>query len=291
MTLVPAPIPILDGIAGVAASYDVWLCDVWGVLHDGVAVFEYAADACRRFRDQGGVVVLLSNSPRPAGAVIGQLDGLGWPRAAFDSLVTSGDVTRGLLRERPGARIFHLGPDRDQPIFDHLDVALARPEEADLVLCSGLFDDTQEKPDDYAPLLTELMARGLPMLCANPDLMVERGDRLVYCAGSLAHAYQALGGQVTYAGKPHAPIYDLAFRRIPEHLGRAPERARVLAIGDGLKTDMAGAADAKLDALFVASGLHVEAGRGAGALDPAEIARLFADMGFRPIAALPSLRW
>lgn len=286
MTVAAPPIPILSGIAPLAARYEAWLCDVWGVLHNGVSVFAEAAEACRRFRHDGGAVVLISNSPRPAGAVVAQLDGLGFPRQAFDSLVTSGDVTRALLRARRGAAVFHLGPERDLPLFEGLDVRLVPPQEAELVLCSGLFDDTSEGPDDYAALLTELVARGLPMLCANPDLVVERGARLVYCAGALAQAYAALGGCVTYAGKPHRPIYDLALQRLPEHVGHAVEPARILAIGDGVKTDMAGAAATGLDALYVASGVHLE-----GELTPGRIAALFADCGVRPIAAVARLRW
>ncbi len=291
MTFHSSPIPILDGLSGLAPRYDAWLCDVWGVLHDGVRVFDAAAETCRAYRAQGGTILLVSNSPRPAARVVQQLDAFGMPREGYDGIVTSGDVTRAILRDRPGARVFHLGPERDKPIFEELDLTFAPPSEADLVVCSGLFDDTTESPDDYADLLQELKARTLPMLCANPDLQVERGDKLVYCAGAIAHAYEALGGEVVYSGKPYLPIYELAFRRLPEHAGRVIPQDRVLAIGDGLKTDMAGAAAAGLDALFVASRLHLGGRPDGHALEEAAVASLFAGQPHRPIAALAGLTW
>lgn len=291
MTLHSSPIPILDGLSGLAPRYDAWLCDVWGVLHDGVRVFDAAAATCRAFRAQGGTILLVSNSPRPASRVVQQLDRFGMPREGYDGIVTSGDVTRAILRDRPGARVFHLGPERDKPIFEGLDLSFAPPSDADLVVCSGLFDDTTEGPDDYADLLQEMKTRTLPMLCANPDLQVERGDRLVYCAGAIAQAYEALGGEVVYSGKPYLPIYDLAFRRLPEHAGRVVPHERVLAIGDGLKTDMAGAAAAGLDCVFVASGLHLGGRADGHTLEEAAVASLFAGQPHRPIAALARLTW
>lgn len=284
-------IPILKGIAELAPRYDAWFCDVWGVLHDGEQAFPAAAEACCTYRGGGGAIILVSNSPRPAASVVAQLDAFGMPREGYDILVTSGDVTRALLRERPGVRVFHLGPERDKPIFEGLDLSFAGPAEADLVVCSGLFDDRTETPDDYAGLLSELKARALPMLCANPDLKVERGTELVYCAGALAQAYEALGGEVTYSGKPYRPIYDLAFRRLPEHAGRILPASRVLAIGDGLKTDLAGAAVAGFDAVFVASGLHLGDRADAHGLSETELAALFADQPHRPVAALARLKW
>lgn len=284
-------IPVIDSVADLARRYDAWLCDIWGVMHNGERAHGEAAEACRRFRAQGGAVVLISNSPRPAPNVVRQLDRFGVPREAYDSVATSGDVTRALVRDRPGARVFHLGPDRDRPIFEGLDVALVGPEEAEIVVCSGLVNDATETPDDYAALLAALRARALPMICANPDLKVERGERLVYCAGALAEAYAAMGGTVTHAGKPHRPLYELAFRRLAEHLGRPVDRRRVLAIGDGLKTDMAGAAANGLDALFIASALHLDAGARQRRLDEAQVAALFEGEPSPPIAAMDGLKW
>ena len=280
------PIPILSSIAGLAERADAWIVDIWGVLHNGVAAFAPATAACRQFRDGGGTVVLVSNAPRPNPSIIQQLDGLGVPRAAYDAIVTSGDVTRGLIGELAGKPIFHLGPPRDLPLFEGLDTDLVKPKAARAIVCTGLNDDRTETPETYRTLLTGLHNRGVPMVCANPDLKVERGNQVVYCAGALAELYGAMGGKVTYAGKPYLPIYDQAFATIARLRGREVAKARILAIGDGVKTDLAGAHAAGLESVFVASGIHV-----GSALDQAALNRLFADVPFRPIAALDRLAW
>ena len=288
----PAPsIPVIDSVAALAPDYDAWLCDIWGVMHNGVEAFASAADACERFRASGGTVILISNAPRPSSAVRRQLDRIGVPAGAYDAIVTSGDVTRGLLTREPGRRVHHLGPERDKPIFDGLDISFAAPAGADVVLCSGLDDDTVETPDDYAERLGEMRTLGLPMICANPDLMVERGEALVYCAGALAVAYADLGGEVVYAGKPHLPIYEMALEQAGAARGAAIDKGRVLAIGDGLRTDIAGARAAGLDALFVASGLHVKDASKGKALDEAQLSALFAEDGTLPVAAQTRLAW
>jgi len=282
-------IPVIDGIVQMSADYQLMLCDVWGVLHNGRDVFAGAIEACGAFRAAGGTVVLISNSPRPCGPLIEQLDGLGVPRDVYDAVVTSGDVTRSHLSERGGARVFHLGPERDKGIFEGLDVVFAEPDDAEIVVCSGLFDDTSETPDDYGDMLSRLRDRALVMICANPDLMVERGETLVYCAGALAQAYERLGGEVIYAGKPHLPIYQRALAQGANARGGDVPLACVVAIGDGLETDMVGAARAGIDALFVASGLHVA--ERDGQLDEGVVRGLFAGHAVKPIAALSSLRW
>ena len=294
MSEVSDSIPILGGIGPVCAGYDLMLCDVWGVLHNGRDVFAGAVEACRVFRSAGGVVVLVSNSPRPCGPLIEQLDGLGVPRDIYDGVVTSGDVTRSHLSGRGGVRVFHLGPERDRGICEGLDVVFAGPDEAELVVCSGLFDDINETPADYADLLARLRDRALRMICANPDLMVERGAVLVYCAGALAQAYEALGGDVLYAGKPHPPIYERALALGGEVRGAAVALERVVAIGDGLETDMAGAARAGIDALYVASGLHLADQGGAdpsAVLNEDVVRELFAGHAVKPIAAVARLCW
>jgi len=234
--------------------------------------------------------VLLSNSPRPSPAVQEQLREFGVPDGAYDATVTSGDLTRHELGKHAGARVFHLGPERDRAIFAGLDIALTGPEEAELVVCSGPFNDDVETPDDYTGLLGALAARGLLMICANPDHMVERGHRLVYCAGALAAVYETFGGKVIYAGKPHVPVYELALETAGRLAGETLDRARVLAIGDGLKTDIAGAGSFGIDAVFVASGLHAP-GEGGEALDAAHLTQLFGQEGRRPIAAMRGLQW
>jgi HAD superfamily hydrolase (TIGR01459 family) len=277
-------------VQDIGKGYRAWFVDIWGVMHNGRTAFPEAAAATRAFRQAGGIVVLLSNSPRPSPAVQEQLREFGVPDGAYDATVTSGDLTRHELGKHAGARVFHLGPERDRAIFDGLDITLAGPEEAELIVCSGPFNDDVETPDDYTGLLGALAARGLLMICANPDHMVERGHRLVYCAGALAAVYETLGGKVIYAGKPHVPVYELALETAGRLAGETLDRDRVLAIGDGLKTDIAGAGSFGIDAVFVASGLHAP-GEGGEALDAAHLAELFGQEGRRPIAATRGLQW
>lgn len=295
MTVTAPEIPVLASIKDLGSRYAAWLVDIWGVMHNGRHAFVRAVAANQEFRAQGGVVVLLSNSPRPSPGVQEQLRRLGVPDDAYDATVTSGDLTRHELAKHEGAVVYHLGPERDRPIFQGLDVRLGGTEDAELVVCSGLFDDETETPDDYAGLLRALAARLLPMICANPDHLVERGDNLVWCAGALAAIYEKEGGSVIYAGKPYAPIYLLALETISPLAGRDVARSRVLAIGDGVNTDIAGATALGIDSVFVASGLHVPANSGgeagAEALDPLHLAELFAGSKGRPLGAMPALVW
>jgi HAD superfamily hydrolase (TIGR01459 family) len=246
----------ISGLSEIADDYRFILCDVWGVLHDGLHAHSAAGDALARFRASGGRVILITNAPRPAAKVVQQLDRLGADPAAFDDIVTSGDVARGFLSGRAGAKIFHLGPERDRPIYDGLNNPLVDENSATLISCTGLFDDTIETPDDYAEQLERLASRRLPMLCVNPDRVVERGNQLVWCAGALAERYAALGGETIIVGKPHAPIYDMALERLANVAECAVARERVLAIGDGVATDLRGAFDQNIDILFVTDGIH-----------------------------------
>lgn len=284
-------IPVLSSIATLAGGYDAWLGDIWGVLHNGERPSPGAVDSCRRFREARGIVVLISNSPRPCGMVEAQLAHIGVPANCYDAIVTSGDTTRNVVAQRPGERVFHLGPERDKPLIEGLDVKLDDVEGAEYVLCSGLYDDMRETPDDYAELLARIRSRDLPMICANPDLMVEKGDRLIYCAGALAAAYEKLGGKVIYTGKPHKPIYDMALACIAEIKGAAVERANILCIGDGVKTDMAGAAAAGMDALFIASALHFDGASNDAPLDADTLNALFSESVIKPVAAQKRLMW
>jgi HAD superfamily hydrolase (TIGR01459 family) len=295
MTITAPEIPVIASIREIGSGYRAWLVDIWGVMHNGHRAFAPAVAATRNFRQQGGTVVLLSNSPRPSPGVQEQLSRLGVPPSSYDATVTSGDLTRHELRKHNHPRVFHLGPERDLPIFAGLDVTLVPRDEADLIVCSGLFDDETETPADYVAILKELAARKLPMICANPDHLVERGHQLVYCAGALAAVYEREGGSVVYAGKPHAPIYELALETIASIAGRAVAKDEVLAIGDGVQTDIAGAAGFGVDAVFVASGVHAPANSGgeagAEALDRAHLAELFAAAKRRPLAAMSALDW
>jgi HAD superfamily hydrolase (TIGR01459 family) len=295
MTVAAANIPVLDTIRALAPRYRAWLVDIWGVMHNGHRAFPRAVAATRAFRHEGGIVILLSNSPRPSPSVKEQLRRLGVPDDAYDATVTSGDLTRHELQKHKSATVFHLGPERDRPIFAGIDVRLGKPEQAELIVCSGLFDDETETPEDYAELLTALAARKLPMICANPDRLVERGDRLVWCAGALAAAYEKAGGTVVYAGKPYPPIYALACETVASLAGRAVPKDHILAIGDGIHTDIAGATEAGIASLFIASGLHVPGNSGgeaqASGLDAPHLDRLFAQLNPRPIAAMRALAW
>jgi HAD superfamily hydrolase (TIGR01459 family) len=284
----PAGIPILASISALATLADVWLSDVWGVIHNGRAAFPAAVDACVRFRAQGGTVVLLTNAPRPDSAVAQTLARLGAPREAWDAIVTSGDVTRDLVRPWGRRPLFHLGPARDAGVFDGLDVSFVAAEAAEVVVCTGLFDDETETPETYRPMLERFVKRRTPMICANPDVFVERGNRLISCAGGIAQLYQALGGEVAYAGKPYAPIYQRAFDIVSSLRGTPVPKDRILAIGDGLKTDLQGAGEAGLRSVFIASALHVEPGRD---FDEALLAELFAAYPHPPIAAQAAFRW
>ena len=286
-------IPVIDSIREIGGSRRAWFVDIWGVMHNGRDAFPDASVATRAFRDTGGVVVLLSNSPRPSPALQEQLRLIGVPDEAYDATVSSGDLTRHELSKHKNARVFHLGPARDLPIFDQAAVSLASPEEAELIVCSGLFDDEVETPEDYVDLLTNLAARNLPMICANPDQKVESGHRLIYCAGALAAAYESLGGDVVYAGKPHLPVYELAFEtasRIAAARGETITKSDVLAIGDGAKTDIIGAGVFGVPSVFVASKLHAP-DESVGFLDSEHLAALFAEEPSPPIAATHSLRW
>ena len=288
MSLSTETIPVIDAIAPLGKGYAAWLVDIWGVMHNGVRAFPPAVEATRRYREQGGIVILLSNSPRPSKPLQRQLTNLGASEESYDTTVSSGDLTRHELAKHAGARIFHLGPERDLPIFKDLDLTRVDAKDAELVVCTGLFNDETETPEDYEVLLRELAGRKLTMLCANPDHLVERGHSLVYCAGALAQLYEEDGGEVIYAGKPYLPIYELAEETIAGIAGRKVARSEILAIGDGIRTDMAGAAEFGLDAVFVASGLHVGPGR--EGLDDLRLAELFEGRK-APRAAMPALAW
>jgi HAD superfamily hydrolase (TIGR01459 family) len=282
----PSTIPIVTSIAPLAEGRQAWLVDGWGVVHNGIEPFAAACDACVRFRLAGGIVVLLSNAPRPAPSVASQLDRIGVPRFAWDAILSSGDAARAMIGDLQGP-IFHLGPERDLSLFDGLNVQMSGPEAAQAVVCTGLFDDEIETPADYAELLAGFAGRHLPMVCANPDLAVERGSKLVHCAGALAQAYEQLGGKVQYAGKPYLPIYELAFALIDKLKGHAVPKSKILALGDGVRTDIKGAAEAGVASVFIVSGVHIAG----SAIDQATLTELFAGLPANPIAAMAGLAW
>jgi len=286
MTELPKTIAALDALSG---RYSALLCDVWGVVHNGEMHFPDAAAALAKARAAGVAVVLITNSPRRSRDVVAQLRAIGVPDQAYDRVVTSGDVTRDLIAQGP-RMIFHLGPDRDASLFDGLDVEPVEEFEAQGVVCTGLFEDEVETPADYAELLQRLRARNLPFICANPDIIVERGERLIWCAGALARDYAQMGGRTLIAGKPHAPIYRAALQAAADVLGREPDRAEVLAIGDGVMTDVKGGADNGLDVLYVSGGIHARDYGEPLAPDPERLAAFLEKHGYSPVAVIPRLR-
>ena len=244
----------IESLQDIVSHYDVALCDVWGVLHNGIDAFAAASEALVKARAAGMTVVLITNSPRPSPGVIGQLKMIGVADGAFDRIVTSGDVTRELIARGP-KKVFLLGPDRDHPILDGLDVERVGEGEAEAIVCTGFFDDETETPEDYHDMLVAFEARKVPMICANPDLVVERGHRIIPCAGALAVYYNQLGGETRIAGKPHTPIYEAALAAVRDVRGDVA-LDRVVAIGDGLPTDVRGALDYGLDLLYISGGIH-----------------------------------
>jgi HAD superfamily hydrolase (TIGR01459 family) len=243
------------GLHSIVENYDCILCDVWGVLHNGKAIWPDAAEALSKARDAGVTVVMITNAPRPQGPVLQQLQRMNCPEGVFDDLVTSGDVTRALISELDGP-VYHIGPERDYALYEGLNVSFAEPAEAAGIVCTGLFDDYNEHPDDYVERFREYVSLNLPFICANPDIVVEVVDKLLWCAGALAREYDTLGGETKIVGKPYAPMYDEALSRAEAVRGTAIDRKRVLGIGDGLPTDLLGAANNGIDCLFVTNGIH-----------------------------------
>jgi HAD superfamily hydrolase (TIGR01459 family) len=280
---------IIASLADLSGAYSAILCDVWGVVHNGEWHFPQAALALATARAARLPVVLITNSPRRSADVVAQMNAIGVPADAYDRIVTSGDVTRDLIAEGP-RKIFHIGPDRDFTLYDGLGVDLVEEFEASGVVCTGLFDDEVEKPSDYADLLRRLRARDLPFICANPDIVVERGERLIWCAGALARDYAQLGGRTLIAGKPYAPVYEVAMREVTLLLGHPVERSQVLAIGDGMMTDIKGAADNGFDVLYVSGGIHARDYGDTLQPDPARLAAFLEKHGYRPVAVIPRLQ-
>jgi len=281
-----AALPFVQHLRDVALGVDIILSDIWGVIHDGLTAFPEACDALQTFRADGGTVVLITNAPRPADSVQRQLHKLGVQDAAYDAIVSSGDLTRQFVAAHPGSLLL-IGPDRDHSIVRGLEVEFAPLGAADTIVCTGLFDDETETPDDYREMLAQALARRLPLICANPDIVVERGDRLIYCAGAIAELYRTLGGEVIFYGKPYPPIYDRALGLARALRGGS---GRVLAIGDSVRTDLAGANAMGLDCLFLTRGIHADEFKGLDQLDDAAVRQFFGETK-PPLALMHALRW
>jgi len=247
----------ISGLGHIADDYDAALVDIWGVIHNGREGFPDAIEALQRFREERGPVVLISNSPRPSIAIPAQFDEVGVPHNVYDAIVTSGDATIDELARRAPGPAFKLGPERDDKLYENLALNFSELEHAKFITCTGLFDDDVETPDDYTDLLGQARELNIPMVCANPDIRVKKGDKLIYCGGALAQSYEDMGGEVIYAGKPYEAIYRLSRAWLKELTGYELDRSRVLAIGDNIHTDLLGAQNQNYDALFVADGLSV----------------------------------
>jgi len=287
-------VPVLiAGLSEIADRYDVVLCDVWGVIHNGREAFAQACAALTRFQETRGPVVLISNAPRPSSDVVSQLRSLGVPDTAWSGFVTSGDATREALAARAPGPAWAIGPARDGSLYAGTGVALAEtPQEAAFISATGLFDDEVETPEDFRTRLAACAERRLLMICANPDIVVQRGDKMIYCAGALAALYETLGGEVLMAGKPHAPIYAAAYAAAERLVGRPLPKTRLLAIGDGLVTDVKGAANEGLPVLFIASGIHgADTLTPEGRIQPDRLAALLTQAGATADYATASLGW
>lgn len=287
---------IVETLAEVSDRYDAVFCDLWGCLHDGIIAFPEAVDALRAFRAKGGKVVLLTNAPRPRAEVARQLDRFGVPTDCWDTITTSGDSARAaMFRGVIGEKVWFMGFDEDQTFFEPLKVIEdpVKIERVDLedatgIACLGPFDPHAD-PDVNRPQFLYAKQKGLKLLCANPDIVVDRGETREWCAGALAQLYEQMGGEALYFGKPHPPIYDLARRRLAE-LGNLPPDTRVLAIGDGINTDVRGALGEDLDVMFVTGGLAaVETGTDRQP-DPEALADYIADVEMAPTYAIGYLR-
>jgi len=288
---------LLAGFAPLAERYHGFVLDLWGVVHDGVKPYPGAVDCLARLRASGRRSVLLSNAPRRAHVAQAAMRAMGIADDLYDGILTSGEAVHRALRDRRdpwfaalGRRVLHIGPVRDRNVFDSLDLTeVATPDEAEFVLNPGPDDHTPNQTvEDFLPLLRRCRAADLPMICANPDLEVIRGGVRVICAGALAQAYAALGGEVRSLGKPDPAIYASVF----DMLGIA-DRRRILAVGDSLRTDIAGATAAGIDAAWVIGGIHAEElGAVDGTLPPAEVLqRAAAAHKLEPVAALPAFAW
>jgi HAD superfamily hydrolase (TIGR01459 family) len=278
----------VEQLRDLVGGVEVVLSDIWGVVHNGIEAFPEACEALHTYRQQGGTVILITNAPRPADSVQRQLRKLGIADDTYDAIVSSGDLTRHFVADHPGKKIFWVGPERDSSLHRGLDAAIGPLEQADYIICTGLFDDETESAEDYRTMMLQALERKLPLICANPDIVVERGDRLIYCAGAIAELYRELGGEVIFYGKPHRPIYERAMQLAAERRGHAAALSRVLAIGDSVRTDLAGAHGFGIDLLFVTRGIHSEEFEGIDQLDPASVKELF---GHPPRALTRELRW
>lgn len=283
--------PILTEARDLLTDYDVIFCDVWGVVHNGRTAYVDGCAALTRFRKQGGTVILVSNAPRTAKSVAGILDEKGVPTDCWDAIVSSGDLALAHASAEAFEAVHHIGPDRDLDLFDAALVTRVPLADAEAVLCTGLIHDRTETAEHYRPLLLEARGAGLPFICANPDLVVDVGGDLLPCAGSIAAVYEELGGEVYWAGKPFAPAYEAAAQKAARLRTPPIDKDRILAIGDAVRTDIAGANAFGIDAMFIGQGIHRDTVMSDGAIAPGALEELFAADTPRAVAAMAGLAW
>jgi HAD superfamily hydrolase (TIGR01459 family) len=280
-----------SGLAEIAGRYDALLCDVWGVVHNGFTGYPTAVEALVAYRQAGGRVVLITNAPRPAAPLIAMLEEMGVPRTAFDALISSGDTTRVMIAPYRGRVVHHFGPAKiDDGLYEGLGVICGPASEAEVIVATDMPND-DDTPDMYADDIAFWLSRKLPLICANPDKVVERGDRIEYCAGAIADIYAQQGGEVLMAGKPYRPIYEEAKKLADSAAGRVLEQSRLLCIGDSVRTDATGAAGFGADLLFITGSIHAAELGAFEAPDPAAVAALVAPSGARLIGFMPRLAW
>lgn len=286
-----APLPIISGLSELSSRYEAVLSDVWGVIHNGVSAFPEAVEALVEYRRAGGRVVLITNAPRPSPPIVAMLDRLGVPREAYDAIVSSGDATRAMISKYRGKAIHHVGPPtEDDALYEGFDLRRTSAEEAEVVVVTDL-DTDDDTPEMYRERAKLWLSRNLPMICANPDRVVEHGDKIIYCGGALGDLYSAMGGMVYMAGKPYPPIYEEAFRLAEEAAGKSLDKSRVLAIGDSVRTDATGAAQFGIDILFITGSIHAAELDAFGKPDPQAIADLIAPSRAHVAGFLPRLSW
>ncbi|WP_455473919.1 TIGR01459 family HAD-type hydrolase [Bartonella sp. B30(2025)] len=278
----------LSDISSIIAQYDAVFCDVWGVVHNGMHVFEPALKVLHKIKEMDKNVIFLTNSPRPKDDVIDQLESMNIHSGYYDAVITSGDVTRDLIRVAP-RKVFFIGPQRDLILFEGLDCELVEEWEASVIVCSGFLEELDETPQAYEKMFQRMLARNLPFICANPDILVHYGDQEFWCAGALAQLYQKLGGEVRIAGKPHMPIYDCALKTLQQIRGTV-EKSRILAIGDGLLTDVKGAIDFSLDVLYIMSGVNRYEYVKNGVIDKEALSAFLQKYGYWPQAVMWALQ-
>ena len=267
----------VDHARELTAGVDVILSDIWGVVHDGLVGFPEACATLLEFRQQGGTVILITNAPRPADSVQRQLRKMNIADETYDGIVSSGDLTRNYVAAHLQNSVFQIGPERDNPMFRGINVKFAPIEAADYILCTGPFDDDVETAEDYRDMMVKARQRNLTFICANPDIVVERGDRLIYCAGAIAELYRELGGNVIFYGKPHPPIYERAFELAELKRGKPTPKSQVLAIGDSVRTDLTGANTMGINCLFVTRGIHSADFADVEEIDDFTVKRLFGE--------------